>query len=160
MRKKQVVVIGSSEDTEHSGAAREIGAHIAARGWILVSGGRGGVMEAASRGAFEAGGIVIGVTPYDSFTGANEFCTAVIPTGIGFARNSINVLAGDVIVAINGRWGTLSEIAYALQYGRPLVCCAFTGGWASQIEQFAQGGEIIIARTVREALDRLDSLLL
>jgi uncharacterized protein (TIGR00725 family) len=159
MRKKQVVVIGSSALTGHDSSAFELGRYIAHNGWILVSGGRGGVMESASRGASREGGIVIGILPFDSFDGANPFCTAVIPTGIGFARNSINVLAGDVVVALGGQWGTLSEIAYAMQYRKPLVCCTFTGGWAESITGFPEAPGMYRAGSLEEAFRLLSSLL-
>ncbi len=159
MRKKQVVVIGSSALTGHDSSAYELGRFIARSGWILVSGGRSGIMESASRGASEEGGIVIGILPFDTFEGANPFCTAVIPTGIGFARNSINVLAGDVVVAMGGQWGTLSEIAYAMQYRKPLVCCTFTGGWAESIAGLPVAPGIHRAESLEAAFSLISALL-
>jgi len=135
MRSKQVVIIGSSDASSHIDTAMHIGQFVADNRWVLVSGGRTGIMEAASRGAAEAGGIVVGITPSHQFDEANPYCTIVIPSGIGFARNSINVLSGDVLVSIGGKSGTLSELAYAWQYGKPVICCSFTGGWSSRILQ-------------------------
>lgn len=163
MRKKQVAVIGSSDDTAHSGAARAIGAFIAGNGWVLITGGRGGVMEAASRGAAEAGGVVIGILPGETPAGANPYCTAVIPTGIGFARNAVNILCADVVVAIAGSWGTLSELAYAKMYGKPVICCVFTGGWSAEFPRAAsgnqEGGPLHAAGDVREACALLEGLM-
>lgn len=135
MRSKQVVIIGSSDASDHLDTAMHIGQFVADNGWVLVSGGRTGIMEAASRGASEAGGTVVGITPSHQFDEANHYCTIVIPSGIGFARNSMNVLSGDVIVSLGGKSGTLSELAYAWQYGKPVICCSFTGGWSSRILQ-------------------------
>ena len=157
MRMKQVVVIGSSAETAHGDMARAIGSFIARNGWTLITGGRGGVMEAASRGAHEAGGIVIGILPGESPGGANPYCTAVIPTGMGFARNAINVLSADVIVAIAGSWGTLSELAYAQVYRKPVICCAFTGGWSAEFPRIV-GDEGNLIYTV-EDIDGACSIL-
>ena len=92
----------------------------------MVCGGLGGVMEAAARGASRAGGTVIGIVPSDDPRTANEFCTHVIATGIGYGRNLAVVASGDAVIAIAGEWGTLSEIAYARNIGLPVVTL---GSW-------------------------------
>jgi uncharacterized protein (TIGR00725 family) len=130
MRRPQVVVIGSSDDTAHIEEAYSIGALVAERKCTLLTGGRGGIMEAASRGAAEKGGEVIGIIPGDSFSGANRYCTTVIATGIGYARNIINILSGDIIIAVGGKSGTLNEMAYAWQFNKPIICCMFADGWS------------------------------
>jgi uncharacterized protein (TIGR00725 family) len=135
MRKKQIVIIGSSDDTVHYDTAYVIGAFIANNNWVLITGGRTGVMEAASKGAHDSGGIVVGILPFDTFNDANSYCDIVIPTGIGFARNSINVLSADVVISIGGKSGTLSELSYAWQYGKPIISCVFTGGWSQRIAE-------------------------
>jgi uncharacterized protein (TIGR00725 family) len=159
VRKPQVCVIGASDETEHIEECRAIGRFIADQGWTLVTGGRGGVMEAVSRGASEGGGIVVGILPGDDDTGANEYCTVIIPTGIGFARNSVNVLSADIIVAVGGRAGTLSELAYAWIYGKPVICCTFAQGWSRTMSQLAvddlMGSRIYIAGTAEEACRHL-----
>ena len=94
---------------------------IAAAGAVLVCGGGGGVMEAASKGASDAGGEVIGVLPTLSREDANPYVSHVVATGIGQARNLAVVASGDAVIAIGGEWGTLSEIAYARKLGRPVV---------------------------------------
>ena len=130
-RKKQVVVIGSStEDPVEQKAAEAAGRVIAGLPAVLVSGGRGGVMEAASRGAKEAGGLVLGILPGCGFEEANAYCDVVVPSGIGYARNLSNVLAGDVVVVIGGSSGTLSELAYAWQFEKPVLAWKDTGGVA------------------------------
>ncbi len=160
---KQVVVIGSSEPTGFEEQARVIGMHIARRGYVLISGGRGGIMEAASRGASECGGTVVGILPWESFDGANANCSIVIPTGIGFARNSMNILAADVVVALCGAGGTLSELAYAWIYKKPVVCCAFSGGWSeiysAAPEEARRGSLVYRADNPDEACELIDRLL-
>lgn len=101
--------------------AEGVGRRIAEAGAVLVTGGRGGVMEAASRGAAQAGGIVVGILPGDEESAANPFVTIPIVTGLGEARNAINVLTAHVVIAIEGGPGTLSEIALAAKTGTPVV---------------------------------------
>ena len=132
-RKNQIVIIGDSGITPYKRQCYEIGRHIALRGDVLITGGRGGVMEAASQGAHENGGFVIGILPGHDISMSNPYCSVVIPSGIGFARNSMNVLSADIIIAIGGKAGTLSELAYAWQYGKTLILCSFAGGWSSEL---------------------------
>jgi len=87
----------------------------------VVCGGYGGVMEAASRGAAAAGGLVVGVLPGDSREGANEHLTVALATGLGQARNAVIVTAADSVIAIGGGWGTLSEIGLARRLGRRVL---------------------------------------
>jgi len=101
--------------------AREVGYLIGKRGAILVCGGKGGVMEASAKGAREAGGITIGILPGASASEANPFIDIPIVTDLGHARNAINVLTSQAIIAIHGSYGTLSEIALALKCHTPVV---------------------------------------
>ncbi len=117
-------MIGSArceQDSELAGLAEDVGRLLAEAGAVLVSGGLGGVMEAASRGAATAGGTVIGVVPSDSVEHANPHCTHVVATGIGHARNLAVVASGEAVIAIGGEWGTLSEIGFARRLGREVV---------------------------------------
>jgi uncharacterized protein (TIGR00725 family) len=143
--------------------ARSIGGFIADKGCVLITGGRGGIMEAASKGASERGGIVIGILPGEELDAANRHCSIVIPTGMGYARNVINILSADVVVAIGGKAGTLSELAYARIYGKPVVCCTFAGGWSAEFPNTEvddyQRGAIMTARDVDEACRQIDTLL-
>jgi len=133
MRNRQIVVIGSSDDnTTYFNEAYEIGRFIAERGYTLITGGRGGIMEAVSKGAWEYNGNVIGILPDDDLNNSNAFCNTVIATGIGFARNSINILSADIVIAIGGKAGTLSELAYAWIYNKPVIYCTFTQGWSRE----------------------------
>jgi uncharacterized protein (TIGR00725 family) len=118
----QISVIGGGQESEEVLArAQEVGRRVAEAGAVLVCGGMGGVMEAASRGAAEAGGTVIGVLPTESHTDANPHVTHAIATGIGHARNLAVAASGDAVIAIGGKWGTLSEIAFARRLGRPVI---------------------------------------
>ena len=93
--------------------AHKVGELLAKSGAIVVCGGLGGVMEAVSAGAKKAGGTVVGILPSDKRSDANRFVDIAIPTGLGIARNLLVVRAGDAVIAIDGEWGTLSEIALA-----------------------------------------------
>lgn len=101
--------------------AQETGRLIAEEGWVLICGGGPGIMEAACRGAKQAGGLTVGILP--SFDGkeANDFLDVKLTTGLGYARNVLVVRAADAIVAICGEYGTLSEIAFAFNDPKPIV---------------------------------------
>ena len=101
--------------------AEAVGKEIAANGAVLVCGGMGGVMEAACKGAFEAGGLTIGILPGDSRSQANRYVKIPIVTGIGYARNVAVVKTSQAVIAIDGSYGTLTEIGYALQSGIPVI---------------------------------------
>jgi len=121
-RQVQISVIGGSEGSDELlRDAETVGRGIAEAGAVLVCGGRTGVMEAASRGAADAGGTVIGVLPTLSRDDANPYVTHAIPTGTGHARNLAVVASGQAVIAIGGEWGTLSEIAFARRLDRPVV---------------------------------------
>lgn len=115
----QIAVIGTAEAAPSDyEAAYAAGRAIAGNGAVLVCGGLGGVMEAASRGAHEAGGITVGILP--GTAGGNPYLDITIPTGLGHARNVLVVLSADAVIAVGGGYGTLSEIAVALKTGRPV----------------------------------------
>ena len=110
-----VAVIGASQATpEDLRDGEAVGAGLAVAGAIVVCGGRGGVMAAASKGASEAGGVVIGMLPGLDRSDANEWVTYAIPTGLGELRNGLIVRTADAVIAVGGAYGTLSEIALAL----------------------------------------------
>lgn len=121
MARPIVAVIGESETTHDKfDEALNLGRQIAAKGWILVTGGLSGVMEAASRGAFEAGGAVVGILPQGKAEYANKFVTIPIATNMGHARNVIIAHTADMLIAVGGSLGTLSEIAIARKLGKPV----------------------------------------
>ncbi|MGD2091497.1 MAG: TIGR00725 family protein [Candidatus Aminicenantes bacterium] len=117
--KKRVGIIGGNlPDTVSLKNAERMGELIAKNGYILVNGGMKGVMEASARGAKSANGIVIGILPGKSRDDCNSFVDIAIPTGLGYMRNPMVVLNSDIVVAIDGSYGTLSEIAYTQIYNR------------------------------------------
>ena len=154
-RGRQVAVIGSSRVEPGSEAARlaeEVGRLLAEAGVTLVCGGLTGVMEAACRGATEAGGTAIGIVPGTDASDANPFCTHVVATGIGHARNLAVVSSGEVAIAIGGEWGTLSEIGFARALGRTVVALR---SWTLEGRERMEGAPgVLRAESAREAVDR------
>lgn len=119
--KKRIGLIGGSAPApKHLQLAETMGRLIAENGFVLVNGGLKGVMEASARGAKAAGGWVIGILPGRAAQEANPFTDIAIPTGLGYLRNALVVLNSDVLVAIDGSYGTLSEIAYTQIYGKKI----------------------------------------
>lgn len=150
-----VIGAGTSLDTSLAAIARMVGRLAAGRGAILVCGGLGGVMEEAAAGASEAGGTVVGILPGTSRDEANPHVHISISTGLGEARNALVARASDVLIAIGGEYGTLSEIALGLKMGKPVVGI---GTW-----QLAKDGRevaaIIPAETPEEAIEKAFELV-
>ena len=115
--------------------AEMIGRDIARRDCVLICGGKGGVMEAVCRGVKSENGITVGILPSLDKNDANPYVDITITTGMGYARNAIVVSCSDVIIVINGGIGTLSEVALALNYGKPVVAVKGSGGVADRIEE-------------------------
>ena len=121
-RSIQIGVIGGREvGDELLRFAEEVGREIALRKAILICGGLGGVMEAACRGAKLAGGMTVGILPTANIEDANPYVDIAIPTNMGIARNAIIINSSDGVLAIGGKYGTLSEMAFAKQLDVPLV---------------------------------------
>jgi uncharacterized protein (TIGR00725 family) len=121
-RKRCISVIGASSATDKEyNAAVEVGREIAKRGAVLICGGLGGVMEAAAKGASEAGGLTVGILPESDTSRMNPYIDIPIVTGIGYARNVLVAYSGDGLIAVGGKLGTLSEIAYGLMQFKPVV---------------------------------------
>jgi uncharacterized protein (TIGR00725 family) len=117
-----VGVIGASEPSESQLAAAEVvGRELGRAGAVVITGGRGGVMASASKGAAQAGGTTVGLLPGSSRREANEHVQVAIATGLGELRNGLIVRAADALVAVGGSYGTLSEIALALRAGVPVI---------------------------------------
>ena len=122
MRKKIVSVIGGRQcNKEVEQIAKDLGKKLARVADILVSGGLGGVMEAVCSGFKAGGGVTIGILPGYDKKDANSHVDIVLPTGLGLARNVLVVKSADAVVALPGEAGTLSEIAYCLQFGIPVI---------------------------------------
>ena len=137
--------------------ARRIGEGIATRGHVLLTGGGDGVMKAASEGAFRAGGLVVAVLPSDRVRPLagypNEYVDIAIQTGMADARNAINAKTPHVMIAIDGGWGTVSEIAHALRNDTPVI------GLKTPAIGLPHGNSLTVVHTVEEALASLDRML-
>jgi len=127
MRKRVIAVIGAGScDADLHARAREVGRRLGEAGCVVVTGGLGGVMEAASAGAKESGALVVGILPDATPASANASVDVAIATGMGDARNVVLVNTADAFVAVGGALGTLTEIAFALKRGKRVVSL---GSW-------------------------------
>jgi uncharacterized protein (TIGR00725 family) len=167
-RRPVVAVIGASSAEEPAlEAARQVGRAISREGWHLLTGGGAGVMEAACRGFIESrsssGGMTIGILPSDDTGFSNQFVEIAIPTGMGWARNAIITRTASALIAIGGCSGTLSEIAFGWQMGRPIAALCQTGGWAEKLAGEAlddrRNDVIFAAKNASEAVDFVKSNL-
>jgi len=139
----QIGVIGAGQCSHETALVAEaVGKEIVLQGAILVCGGLGGVMEASARGAQRAGGMTIGILPGFSFEDANTFITIPIVTGLSHARNVLVVRSAQALIAVEGGYGTLSEVAIALTLGKPVV----------GLNTWDVSGEIIRVATPEEAV--------
>jgi len=153
--KKIIAVIGGEQpSSEEAKLAEEVGRELARQGAILVCGGLGGVMEAACRGASSEGGVTIGILPGNNPKAANPYVQIPIVTGIGYARNIIVVKSAQAVIAIDGSYGTLSEIAHARQSGIPVIGL---NTWSFSING-QQDNSITLAQSPTEAVDKAMSL--
>jgi len=150
-KQKIIAVIGGSQcSKEEAKIAEEVGRELARRGAILVCGGLGGVMEAVCKGAQSQGGLTIGILPGNSRQSANPYVQIPIVTGIGDARNIAVVKSAQAVIAIDGSYGTLSEISHALQSGIPVIGL---NTW-SLSRNSKQDNSIILAQNATEAVDK------
>ena len=152
---------GDPPSPEALRAAEMVGANIAGAGAILISGGLTGVMEAASRGAKRANGLVIGMLPGFKKDDANRYVDIALTTGMGWMRNTLVVRAADAVIMISGGIGTLNELTVAYQ-DKPTVVLEGTGGWSDRIREIAYDGKHLdeghsatlhFASTPEEAVD-------
>ncbi|MDQ3805234.1 MAG: TIGR00725 family protein [Acidobacteriota bacterium] len=150
---------GGGAGDEVLAAAYELGKLIARRGWVLVTGGRAaGVMDAASRGAKEAGGLVVGILPGEDAAGASEFVDIPVVTGLGQARNNVNVLSSRAVVACGTGAGTAAEVALALKARRPVVLL----NASREAEEFFKsigGDKVFVAASPREAVEAVKKII-
>ncbi len=115
------IIGGHTANTKIRKLAEEVGELLADAGAVVVCGGLGGVMKYVSKGAKRKGGTTVGILPGDNRKDANEYIDIAIPTGLGMARNLLVVRSGDAVIAIDGKWGTLSEIALAKSIGKTVI---------------------------------------
>jgi hypothetical protein len=144
-KKPVVAIIGAGKCSKKlRDSAALVARYVAKNGGVVVCGGLGGVMEGAARGAWEAGGTSIGILPSEDKNDANKFITHVIPTGFGDARNMMVIRTADAVVAFPGKYGTLSEMAFALKSGKPVI----------SISAWKLGDEIIAMDDPQEAAEK------
>ena len=165
--KKLISICGSDGgDSNLSKYALEVayrlGKLIAKNGGVIVCGGRGGVMEAACKGAKEEGGITVGIMPFE-IDEANDYIDIAIPTNIGNARNYFVSRTGDVTIAIGGRWGTLNEISFRMISGKPLILIKGTGGCVDELIKgnIMKGiqSDYILAESAEDAVKKAFALI-
>ncbi len=143
-RKPVIAVVGAGKCSKKlRDMAAEVGKYVAENGGVIVSGGMGGIMEGVSRGAKEAGGVTIGILPTDQKDDANKYIDYVLPSGFGEARNLLVIRAADAVIAFPGKYGTLSEMAFALQAGKPLI----------SVNAWKLGDDIKVVETALEAAE-------
>ncbi len=155
MKPKYISVVGGGRcgPAEYA-LAEEVGRLVAREGATLVCGGLAGIMEAAARGAREAGGTTIGILPGHERGLANPYIDHVVTTGMGQARNLAVVSSGDAVIAIGGGYGTLSEIGLAAKIGRPVV---ILGGWRLLNDEWGEG--VWYAASAQEAVSLVHQTL-
>ncbi|MCF7919745.1 MAG: TIGR00725 family protein [Candidatus Cloacimonetes bacterium] len=166
MRKKTISIIGSAEPgAESYKMAVKLGKELVDAGYRVATGGLQGIMKAAMEGAHQSKnyqeGDTIGIIPGTDINDANEFVDIVIPTGLGYARNLILVQTGAAVIAIEGSWGTLSEISLAAQQAKPIILMSGTGGWVQYLSEREEmlTRNIYVAENVREALEIINRLI-
>ncbi len=165
-KKRQILVIGNNTNgctPKHEKIAYEVGAEIAKSDSVLITGGLGGVMAAASHGAHDENGLSVGIIPQNDATMANEFCDIVIPTGMGLTRDFLNALTADGVIIVGGGSGTLSEVCAAYMYKKPMVAIRNIGG---SVEPYIDGFidhreniKIIGVDTPQEAVKKILELI-
>jgi len=149
------VIGGNSVDEKTGNLAFRLGREAAVRGHKIICGGKGGVMEAACRGAKSSGGLTVGILPEADLSCANGFLDVAIASGVGMARNNMIIQSSDVVIAVNGGYGTFSEIAAALNMGKPLVLLkSWDLGRLEEIEadRYRKAG------TAKEAMDLAEEM--
>jgi hypothetical protein len=144
------VIGGAEAEAPALAQAEAVGRELARRGCVLICGGMGGVMEAACRGAHQGGGTTIGVLPGEDAAAANPYVTLPVVSGVGRARNLIIVLTAAALIAVNGGYGTLSELGFALQYRKPVVGL---GTWTFS-NGSSEDASIVRCEDAVEAVDR------
>ncbi len=156
-----ISVIGASTATEEEfRTAEDVGREVARRGAVLICGGLGGVMEAAAKGAKEAGGLTVGILPGEDTDQMNPYIDIPIVTGIGYARNVLVAYSGDAMIAVGGKLGTLSELAYGLMQYKPVIGI---GTWGLDLDsrKLDRPGPVIVGdakEAVLKAFEALDAL--
>jgi hypothetical protein len=158
----QVAVLGSDADLCSKNAyriAEDVGKELGNAGFVVITGGGSGVMEAACKGAKKAGALTVGILFGQDKAEANPYCDIIIPTGLGFARDSINAYSADAVVLVEGGVGTLSEATYAYFDDIPIIAMVESGGiahkYAGKFLDKRRTERIIPAHSAKEAVDTI-----
>ena len=159
---KQAVIIGvmggGQVNDRDCGDAYRLGGLIAQKGWVLLNGGRNcGIMAASAKGADDAGGLTVGILPDDNTARADVHIQIPICTGMGSARNMINVLSSHIVVACPGGPGTISEVALALKHGRRVIALNFDIN--TTFPAALKSGQLTLAHSPEEVIDLIDQIL-
>jgi len=158
-----VSIIGTSEiDKETEDITVELGRLLAKNGYAVACGGLLGVMEAICKGVKMEGGLTIGIIPFKDKTAANQYIDIVVPVPFSQARNIVVVLSGDVVIAIGGKAGTLSEMCFAWIYDKPLIALSSVEGWSSKLADQKLDDrridKVYGAESPQEVIERLESI--
>jgi uncharacterized protein (TIGR00725 family) len=152
------VMGGGTASSDAVAAAYELGRLIARQGWILLNGGRrAGIMDASAKGAADQGGITVGILPDETDAQVSEHIQLPILTGMGSARNVINVLSSHVVVACPGGAGTISEIALALKYGKTVILLNFDTG--DIFDSYRRSGRLLKVESPAAAVAKIKQIL-
>lgn len=159
MRKPIIGVMGGGTSSlKIRKDAFDLGKLIAKKKWILLNGGRStGVMDASAKGAKRFGGITVGILPDNSIQRASKYIDIPICTGVGEARNNINVLSSDIIIALPGKAGTISEIALALKNGKTVIL--LNNPLGSIFNEYIEKNLLFLSRTPQEAIKTVELIL-
>lgn len=154
---KKIAVCGSNSlcSLDILGIAENIGSEIAKHNGVLLCGGMGGVMEAASRGAKMFDGVTVGILPGDTESESNKYIDIHIPTSLGKLRNFFVVSLADVVIGIAGGWGTLSELSLAMNLNKPVILIRNTGGvvdWLYSNQNLSLGSTFYVADNAKDAI--------
>ena len=166
VKKRQILVIGHNTNgctPKHEKIAYDVGVEIAKSNSVLLTGGLGGVMAAASHGAKDANGLTVGIIPQDDAGLANEYCDIVIPTGMGLTRDFLNALSADGTIIVGGGSGTLSEVCASYMHKKPMVAIRNLNGTVAQyIDGYLDHREnvkIIGVDSAQEAVNKILELI-
>ncbi len=161
MKRKMLIVGvmgGRNVSAEDRDLAYSLGRLIARQGWILLNGGRkAGIMDASAKGAFEEGGLTLGILPDDHYDQMSDYIRIPVLTGMGSARNAINVLSSHVVVACPGGTGTVSEVALALKNRRPVILFRF--GMGHLFDEYEKKGLLFHADTPEQVISLIRKIV-
>ena len=156
------VICGSKPPKHYLPIGEQVGELVAKEGYWIICGGLGGLMEAVCKGASKHDGFTIGVLPGTSVTDANPYISLPIATGVGYARNSIIVMTADVLVAIDGAEGTLSEMCYGIVYGKPIIAISLESDpvpMGGIMVHKRDSAGFVVVETAKDAIGRVKEIL-